>query len=251
MDNNQIGIEKPYLERTKKITDLKSELAFHEASHFVFDCIAQKYVKGFVPINFIVSCAEKLNEENYNVVNGFAPDIPMHKTYVKSQDDEAEGYLEFYNADRKRLAAKLLSVIAGYSSYQIFIENDKYYIGANIVDEKIEKGESYKFNYHSVKNSLNSETSDFNFIRKKLRIYYSLTGNNAIDAVKRLTNKVQELMKIQAINDCIRYVKNQLLRNECEKIEGLTLTNLNWEIKRLTNKIEYDLVLDELKNKIM
>ena len=251
MDGTQDIDERPYLDRTKEIKDLISELAFHEASHFVFDCMAQKYVDGFAPINFIISCAEKLNEEKYNVVNGFAPDIPKHKTYVKSHDEEAKGYLEFYNKDRKRLAAKLLSVVAGYSSYQIFIENDKYYIGANIEDKKIEKEGLYKFNYHSMKNSINSGTSDFNFIRKKLRIYYSLTGNNAVKAVEILTNKVQGLMKIQAVNDCIRYVKNQLIQNECEKIEGLSLIKLIREIKRITNKIEFDLVLDELKEKII
>lgn len=243
-------VEKYFIERNIKIESLEIELAFHEASHFVFNCMALKCVTGFMSINSIISCAEKLNVNGFNVVNGFAPDVPEDKTYVRDHNEEAIGYLEFYNEDRKRLVAKILTLTAGYSSYQIFIKNDKYYIGVkNDGIHPVGTG-LLRMKYFSKKAAISSNTSDFKKLSKKLRIYYHLSMDERNEAISRLTSYTQEIMQIQAVNDSIRFVKNQLVKNKCTKIKGSQLSTLVSEVNRLTNKVPFEDLLVKLSNKI-
>ena len=71
LENDNTERVKSFKEEIVDKTHLKIELAFHEASHFVFDCISSKFVCGFSPINFIISCADKLHENGFNRVDLF------------------------------------------------------------------------------------------------------------------------------------------------------------------------------------
>lgn len=199
--------------RTVCINKFKDEIAFHEASHFVFIILAlNHFATGtFSLIDFLTCCTEKIKVKGHNLVSGFAP---ANITKDKMQDgtkwnDEPEGYLEFYNEDRRRLAASMLVDIAGYSSYQVFIQNSEYYIFSEPKLDYPQIG-SCTINYYDKYNTLKSEAGDFVKIDRRLGIYYwdcLQSGKSKVEAITNFTNAAQSLMKKQSINDSIRFVK--------------------------------------------
>jgi hypothetical protein len=263
LDFQSLGIsnfEKPiltYEERTVKANQLRNEIAFHEASHFVFKVLGLAHVNEFTPINFAICCPNKVNQEGFNVVQGFAPRIPISETYG-NLESEPKGLINFFNSDRKRLVASLFSKIAGYSSYQVFIKNSNFYISSKV--EKTGK-KCYKIKYYNLENATVSNTDDFNNIFRKLDNYYfkdpqinyienQYLKDKKNETVKVLTDSVQQLMRQKAINDSIRMVKNQLLKTECQKIEGYRLAILVKKVKMMIKKIDITDILVNLKDEI-
>lgn len=242
-------------ERVVRIKKFKDEIAFHEASHFVFSVLFLRYFPPgvFSPINFITCCAKKVNEQgHHNVVNGFAPmNIPEYKLWAE-EGKEPSGFIEFYNSDRRRLAAIILVFIAGYSSYQVFVKYKEHYIFSNVKFNVPQTGVC-TITYLDKYNAIGSDADDFVKIDRKLRTYYldSLrSGKSKVDAISNFTEAAQALMRQKAINDSIRMVKKILLKHECNKIEGWELDCLVQMVSKFTNKIELNDILDRLKDKI-
>jgi hypothetical protein len=249
--NDNIELKKPsYRERDVIIKSLKNELAFHEASHLVFACMALKCLNGFIPMQHIISCAENAHEKGFNEARGLAPDLPENSTYSIG-NREPKSYIIFYNEDRKRLVAKLLSTIAGYSSYQVFMkfmDKEEYFIGC--IENKPLSDNFQSIKYYRKEYALSSGATDFEGILVKFETYYSLDYDKSAEAIVKLIAIVQELMNIPAINHSIRFVKNRLLKSPCTKIEGQHLTLMVKEVKRLTNKIPFESVLEKYVNEI-
>lgn len=257
------GFEKPelpYEERIVKADEFRKEIAFHEASHFVFHVLGLAHVTGFTSIKFAICCAHKVNQEDlFNVVQGFAPDIPHSQTFG-NDEIEAPGYLKFFNEDRKRLVASLFSTIAGYSSYAVFIQKRKFYIFSSV--EKVGQ-KQFKIKYYDLKNAKSSDTSDFNKLFRKFHFYYFSEAqleklgydkynlrDSKIKALTVLTEKVQHLMRQRDVNDSVRTVKNKLLKTECQKIEGYRLNKLVKKVEKMTKKIDINAILEALKDKL-
>jgi hypothetical protein len=210
-----------------------------------------KHLDEFSPLSFMISCAEKSHEQGFNVVNGFAPIVPENLTYSRSRHEEPKGFLDFYNGDRKRLVAKLISSVAGYASYQVFMKykrKEEYFIGCSVTKESSEYYRKLK--YYRKECALYSFSSDFTYIDAKLKTYYELNSQEAVEATIKLIEIVQKLMDILAINMSIRFVKNKLLKNQCIKIEGNRLVQMCKEVDRLTNKIQFESILEQYIEKI-
>jgi hypothetical protein len=224
---------------TKK--QLKVELAFHEASHFVFICLLSKYVNGFSEINHIISCVDKIH--GFNHVNSFTP-----KLSVSVFRDEKEFLIcekEFFKKDKKRLVVCLMICIAGYCSYQVFIEDNQYFIGF------IQNENTLDIQYYRIENAFDSNTEDFKFIKNKLRIYYEIENQEACTTVVKLLQNVKNTMKIPSVKNSIRFVKNILLKNQCKKIEGKELEKIEKKVKLFTNKIDLKGLLEGLSIEII
>lgn len=242
--------------RTVRIKKFKDEVAFHEASHFVFSVLFLNYFPPgtFSPISSITCCAEKVGEKGYpNVVSGFSPvNIPVFKLSTKVEGEEPPGFIEFYNRDRRRLAAMILVFIAGYSSYQVFVRDKEHYIFSSVKFNAPKTG-SCTIAYLDKYNAIGSDADDFVKIDRKLRTYYldSLrSGKSKVDAISNFTQAAQDLMRQKSVNDSIRMVKKVLLKHECSKIEGWELDRLVRMVSGFTNKIELDGILEALKDKI-
>lgn len=175
------------------------------------------------------------------------PQVPRHLTYVSNpQRNEPLGYLDFYNADRNRLYFKMLSSIAGHVSYSMFIkdETEEYFISKFC--ERTPDGD-FKLKYYNINGADTSLSQDFFYIRKKLRVYFNLINNESTNALKELKKKCIHLMKIQAVDNSIRFVARLLEANECQVIQGSELRKMTLEVQRLTNKIDVTAELEDLK----
>lgn len=238
-----------YEERTFSLDQLGEELAFHEASHFVFELLIAK-ISSRTEVEHIIACAEKFNLEGFNRVSGGMP--KLEKLSARREEGALPLELIEHYKDIRNLALQLLVKIAGYSSFQVFIKNKKYYINpsAELIDPA---KHLYKAKYYNQDNSITSDTDDFANINKKLEIYFRDQGKKEdsdikrIKAIRILTNAAQKLMKMQAVFCSIKMVKKALLKNECQKIEGNELKILKDEVSRQINKIPIGCVLEVIK----
>lgn len=131
------------------------ELAYHEASHFVFNCLADKLDLGF--------------------------------KFVKSIEINS-------------------STSYGIESYNIPSSNPEF-------------GEN-----------------DFAKIKQFLHL---LNKNKWREDCKPFKDEVQKLMEMQLTIEAIRFVKNQLIKNDGYKIEGKELNRITSIVKALINKVPF------------
>jgi len=148
------------------------------------------------------------------------------------------------------LVVSLLVQIAGYCSYQIFMDNNEYYINSEVRLDNPKKGEC-TINYRNLLKYTHSERWDFSRIQEKLEKYYDYYDYSPrMKAIKILTDEAQKLMRLPEVKAAIELVKKELLKNECQKIEGPKLEGLVQKVARLTEKININDVLERLKDKI-
>ena len=110
--------------------DLLTEIALHEASHFVFSVLVEKLNLGFTPVRYIILTPETTNERGERkfpsgLVRGFAPPLRYNEHTGFNQQELSKWYSE----DFSRLYGILLELIAGYTSYSFFYKEDDYFIG--------------------------------------------------------------------------------------------------------------------------
>lgn len=246
-EGNPSKLTKPG-ERIVNFDQFRNEIGYHEASHFVVHVVTSRHLAEPLQINYAICCAEKINyredhlqENGYNVVNMGASKIKDFKDFP-----------HYFTKDRRNLVASLLKLIAGYSSYQLFIENNEFYINSEVRLNTPKTG-FCTINYRSLPNYRYCEREDWDFssIQERLEKYYGYHDYSVrMKAIGILTNEAQKLMNLPEVKASIERVKVELLKNECRKIEGPKLEKLVQEVARLTNKINISEVLERLKDKI-
>ena len=231
--------QKPHKLPTAKITI--AELAFHEASHFVFDCMLLKMDLDFTPLESIIVST---TDPDKNGVNGVTPNLPeerMHDFWLKKFYIEEENMI--------RLTGNILCTIAGYCSYKKYIGNfeSQDFIG------QFEEG-SNLMKYYNLENVPTFENNtevkpikDFVIIKHKLlslanESYYNKRAN-FIKACTNFINEALQLMNIKSVNYSIRFIKNQLIKNKNKEINGQELAILVKEVQRFTNKVPFPKVV--------
>lgn len=217
------------------IEKIKIELAFHEASHFVFDLLIEKMNIGFASVTAI-----KIDSKDAkgNYVDGCLSPYPG-----KSKDDfEAlKERRNWYSENRDRFHVKLLSVLAGYTSYQVFIEDTEYFINPGI-----EVASFSQTGYKKISDLIPFETknrpTDFETLFQML-IY------NRDWSEKRL-REIQAIIKLimanPSVSTAIGFVKNYLIKNEGREISGIELQVLKKETRRQLKRVSFKPYLELL-----
>ena len=221
--------------RFVSIQEFRNELAIHEASHFVFHQLLSKNLTENYQIGYVVICAENLTE--LNKVNFKRPEY--YETY---------GDHSYFIKDRRRLVAHLLNLIAGYSSYQEFISRKEFYIFSQINNQN---NDNLEIKYYSLEYSSYSGATDFRVINELLKTYYpNLNYRNQIEILARLTCIAQTIMGKGPVKKSIHLVKDALLKNQCNKIEGDELETLKESVNELISDLDFTGILEELKDEI-
>lgn len=215
-----------------KYADLIKELAFHEASHLVFDIISEKLDLGFSPIEAIKITP---NDPKGNYVRGFHSPYPNGDSL--SALKKRKWYFEKENENHNRLFVKVLGALAGYTSYQVFMEDSLYFI-----NPVIEETESVTLNYYRIDCLPDHRPSDF-------QIVYEMLGWINQDTIKRI-KEIQEVVKIIArhpsVSNAIGFVKNYLLKNVGSEISGTEMDNLKRVVHMQTTKISMEKYLNQI-----
>lgn len=207
------------------------ELAMHEASHFVFDCLMLKYTKGFKSIVEAIVSSNNVNECR---ISGVEPDIPdghKHDFFWK----------KFYLEDKNRLVARIICTIAGNASYKVFIDSrTSFFIGVPNEGRTL-------INYYSIDTvPLTLPNADFTKINKYLGYVGIENINNRRELMHLYLEKTQDLMKIPAIDNSIKYVKNILLKNDGKVVSGDTIVKMITHVQRFTHQVPFKSFLKEL-----
>lgn len=239
--------------RTVDDHNLAFELAIHEASHFVFNCLGLINLEQFTSNEYMSICLEKFDSD-FNAVMGFLPDVPKSTMYAKNYNTHPDGYQKFYKDDRRRILAKLLALAAGYASYQVFIEPQDYFISNDIKERERNGNDKRLFDveYYHINTDKIKECSDFYEIAIMLKDYYGLDNyQERLKVISETVAYVQNIMKRIEISESIKVVANILLENQCRKIEGIKIRCLEKEICTKLKNVSYLGILEKFKMKVV
>ena len=119
---------------SKKISqkEFSIELAYHEASHLVFQRLIHKLDLGFSePINMFI---DSKNEQKAGCVHGFfLSSINPNPFDTPKNQNEIE---TFFTYKKERLFSDCLQHLAGYTSYKAFIDTKTdYYISNSDINK--------------------------------------------------------------------------------------------------------------------
>lgn len=215
------------------IEDMVTEIAYHEASHFVIGILVLNLDLSFMPYS---SIEINVSEENVSgVCNGMTPTIsPQDDPYTPNVA------APFFKEDKNRIFGKLFSVIAGYESYKKFLQDDDCFIGhTDLINDKD------KMWYYSLKYILKQATIKINFslikdyclVDKILNYGGYESYEKKMEIVIRIQNDLKELMSNQSVVDSIQYVKNALIEKNGSVIKERELEVITEKVKRNTNSI--------------
>jgi len=212
------------------VEDMVTEIAYHEASHFVIGILVLKLDLNFKPYQSI-----EINvsvDAMTGVCKGMQPPIP--------QEDQHKPGLDalFFKEDKNRIFGKLFSVIVGYESYKVFIDDDKYFIGHTELLNYKNTMWYYKLE-HVLKRctSKGSFIKDYYLVNKILGFGGYDSYEEKLEIVIRIQNDLKELLNIQCVADSIRYVANALIEKNGSVIGDAELEVITEKVKRNINKI--------------
>lgn len=202
------------------------ELAYHEASHFVFDQLILKMDLGFHQIESIFVHCEKESKTIKGVVSGLGKSITDLR--------------KFYKADTRRVYARLITTLAGYTSRTVFIKDD---IDSSFFISKADLSDNYKngmLYYYSIEIAP-SAIDDIRKTKAYLKEYLQVKTTNDKDiAIHRLVSDIQSLMETPAIHSAIGYVKNTLVKNNGTQIVGKELNFVKLKTGILLSKVSLE-----------
>lgn len=250
--------DKPYsIFKTRNIQQLAHELAFHEAGHFVFNCLGLQNTKGFSSNEYMSIYPEKshLENENGNMVMGFLPDFSGQTMYASIKNPEPIEYREFYRNNKQGLIAKLLALAAGYATYKVFVKNEEYSISDYIrFDEKqslINGFKSFEVEYYHEQTDHIKNCSDFRKIGIKLKTYYGIEDfKTRLESISNILCICRQIMRQPVVFESIHEVARILLNNQCQIIKGLDIQELESKIRTKIKDVAYSKILNEYKHEI-
>ena len=196
-------------EKEIKNNTFAKELAFHEASHLVIERLVNKLDLGFSePISMYID-----TEKRIGCVHGFGFSTGKTIDYWTKLNEEK--FTQFYKTDTRRIWAECLTLIAGYGSYKVYIEETDYFIGH--IDSNSNKAKMYKLGNvpHGTlfgrANKYHTDVSDFAKIKERLSMIKICEDDQRLQVYQKLLDDISLIMKIPAVENAIRYAKNRLL----------------------------------------
>ncbi|PHN04369.1 hypothetical protein [Flavilitoribacter nigricans] len=230
--------EEPYKPRKVELTEgeLLNEIAFHEASHLVFQALICKHTDDFTRPRGIETYTNDEGIPSGQVI-GFDSKIfngGFPSTAKKLYDD----LCQFYASNRLSAIYDLFSLMAGYCSYPIFVSpGESDFIP--VAEHDTKEGVQLKAKYYNLENAPPSQFAVKDLYRVKHLLRCIGQEENYLSILKSVANDIMELMKRKSVNDSIRFVRNQLLKKETGgKIEGDKLEEIWEKINDLTNKVD-------------
>ncbi|WMX16581.1 hypothetical protein [Aureispira sp. CCB-E] len=217
--------EETSISRVEKEIDYKNfliELAYHEASHFVFDQLILKMNLGFTPVCSMFVHADKENK----ILEG--------KVSLLERTNNKSPYA-FYKQNPMRLYAFLLVTLAGYTSRLVFIDNDPFFISKTDLKNYTDG----KLFYYSL-DILPRDVDDVRKTQDYIREFLKIQRNQQKEMITSLVADIELLMEKPAMNLAIRYVKNILIENNGTEIIGQELESVRWKTDILLSKISLE-----------
>lgn len=219
------------------------ELAFHEASHFVFQRLLHRYNLGFSePVHMMIDTVNR-----NGVVNGFMIEGFNHQFWT---DTVLEEFRNFYTQDIRRLKAHCLELMAGYTSYKVFINDSEFFIHDGTVDLNPNKLRMFKLEtvYHSFSITRNNRSivgvSDFGKMKEQASFIGINNKPELIIFYNNLIAEVKMIMNEEAVELAIRYVKNKLLRMDGKIIKGQYFDRIKSFVDNLTKNVNIETYLN-------
>lgn len=214
---------------------LLKEIAIHEASHFVFDILAEKANIGFKRVASIEVMPASVNDGKIKFPTGLTHGFgcPLAQKPFPSQKEVDNWYVS--DKSRKRIFFRLFGLLSGFTSYKTFFQNTDYFIGyadANLNQSQIPffKLDTLNFNF----------ISDFDKAQKQL-VLLGITAKSKQRAfMQKLITEIKLVMDKKQISASIQFVADNLLEAKGKKIQGRELEKIRNKVNRMTKGISID-----------
>ena len=226
---------------SKKISkkEFSIELAYHEASHLIFQRLIHKLDLDFnEPINIFI---DSKNEQNAGCVHGFGASGLVYNSRLIDEDD----IKAFYTDKKERLFSDCLQYLSGNTSYKAFIDSTtEYYISDSDINMSEYEMKMYKLD--TVPDNQEG-VDDFFKVKKRLQYIDVFDKKSKYSFYQKFTADVLKIMGIRAVELSIRYVKNHLLRNDGKLIQGKYFQ----EIKEFVDELIKNVSISPFLNKYL
>jgi hypothetical protein len=194
------------------------ELAYHEASHFVFDQLILKMDLGFSPVTRIfVHCSRE-----DKILNGVVTGLGGYEGSSNS----------FYRGDNSRVYARLLTTLAGYTSRLVFIDDSPFFISEADLDNYT-NGKLFYYTIETAPRKISDVRKTKDYIQQYLD--FSIAQRDKL--INSLIEDIKLLMKTPAMKLAIGYVKNVLVQHNGVEVIGRALEHIKLKIDILSSKI--------------
>lgn len=219
---------------------LVKQLAYHEASHFVFCILAERLKIGFKPVLSIEIHPENKIEENAapnGLVYGFGS--PYGDETPQAKEKTKKWYLE----NSKRYFSSIFQTIAGHTSYQVFIEDVEHFIGIPDYLNYVNTVPFYRLDCLP-------NDSDLEKIQEKLEWKGITTVEEKVRVLILLRNEVKQVEEVPIVNQSIRFVANRLIKAKGRKIERKELASIRDKVNVMTKRASIIPYLTKYENSI-
>lgn len=213
--------------------NLLKELAYHEAAHFLIDNYNLRKNIGFTEIMKV-----KIMVSQKEII-GFVEKIDDNKWSNPKQ------VKDFFLFDIQRVACKVLTLAAGYATYQQFVNKDtEYYIGVfNEDSKKIMRYKLDTFQYYD-------DSHDYYKLQACIKYLGIKTRVSKLDLIRFLNMELQKFMDLGGNKSALGYVKNRLIENNGTEISNQELEKIVARVNDHTKSIKFDYLVSRVVEKL-
>lgn len=195
------------IEKELNSKEFVKEVALHEASHYVLGRLIVRLGLGFQEVNQINFCISLEQEKLEANVGVFWPKLPEVVIISKNEEKIKAYYVE----NTHRVFAEIFSLLAGYASYLVFIEDSEYFVSEiDLLNNKS------KIWYVDLDWAFTSSLFDFDKARKQLNYLGCTSAEDQKEKMKLCINYLRQILSKKAVYQSIGYVKNQIFRYQCK-----------------------------------
>lgn len=196
-------------DRTVSISELIREIAYHEASHFVFDMLVSEYIPNFMEptsINFTIEEQEYLDTS-----------VNIRHPYLRRGEDN------------KKVFCLLISLLSGCYSYKVFIDEKERNYFTILKSRPIDKHNIVEHNSleYWIENSNLPNVRD---VTESVKFIGYLKSNQGVDnqkIIQFICDKIlNKLFLNHKILEAIEYTREKLQEFNGTRIAGSDLDSI-------------------------
>lgn len=227
------------------IEDFLNEVAYHEASHFVFQQLIVKDYTEFIEPSRINVCVKE-EEPFIGQVDDFLPDVFPKGIVIDNKiiGKHFGDITQFYDNSPQKVYLYCLQCLAGYYSYKFFFTKEENFIGIPKHKDSSSLEKVIRIDYYPLEDAPMLPTTqpysqDHNSIFfKRLFNIQIFKVEHKFRYINEVNNDLDKAMNLPSIKEAIIYVKNQIVKYNGVPIEGAVLDTLKDEVKRIIEPVK-------------
>lgn len=213
------------------------EIAFHEAGHLVFDILGLRLGLGFAEV-----FGYEMDAQNrHGQVIGF-----YHGAEKRATRDGRKAWIptdirHWYREDKRRVATKILTLMAGYATYRNYLasnEDEKEAFITVLTDDR-SKLYYYTIDNRTIPQVGKGNMHDFERIQLLMGYLSIETWDYRLECERVVLEELDLLMQNPRITNAIKFAKNRLKNSRGSRISGKKFRAIVKFINHQVKRVDY------------